>query len=56
MANKYVVRVIVMEVMQDGDDWVDENVILSKDINDPYINIGDAITFAQKVWRKFFTL
>jgi hypothetical protein len=41
----YVVRVEVYEPGEDG-------VILSKDI-EKFERAGDAVTFAQKVWRKF---
>ena len=41
----YRVRVEVYEPGEDG-------VILSKDI-EKFEKLGDAITFAQKVWRKF---
>ena len=52
MAKHYEVRVIVMETEFEGEEKSDVGIILSKEIV-TFDILGNAITFAQKVWRRF---
>jgi hypothetical protein len=48
----FIVRIQVIEVEKDGTEVA---TILEKDI-ESFQNAPDAVTYAQKVWRKFFRL